>query len=91
MYEGAPPQVPHDIAGLAITREENPCLECHLEAAELAPGHRATRIPASHRVDPRTGETGPEVAGARRMCVLCHVPQAGAPAPIGSTRRGAPR
>lgn len=91
MYEGAPPQIPHDIAGLAITRKENPCLECHLEATELAPGHRATPIPASHYVDPRTGETGREVAGARWLCIACHVPQAAAAPPVGSTRRGAPK
>ena len=91
MYEGAPPQIPHDTADLAITRKDNPCLDCHREGTEVAPGHRATAVPASHRVDPRTGETGREIAGARWMCVVCHVPQAAASPPVASTRRGAPK
>lgn len=68
-YPGAPPLVPHGIVGLSITRTGNDCLGCHLEGAEVAEGHSATKMPASHR-----DESG-GVKGDRYQCRQCHVPQ----------------
>lgn len=67
-YPGAPPLIPHGIAGLSITRESNDCLGCHLEGSEVAEGHSAAKLPASHRA-------GDGVKGVRYQCRQCHVPQ----------------
>jgi len=68
-YPGAPPLIPHAVAGLRVTRESNDCLTCHLEGMEVGEGHAATKMPSSHRV----GEDG--VKGMRYQCLQCHVPQ----------------
>jgi nitrate reductase cytochrome c-type subunit len=82
-YETAPPLVPHSIEGLTITRSTNDCLDCHLEGDELDEGHVATKVPASHFVNPYTGaEVKNEVTGTRYMCLQCHVPQAEAIFPV---------
>lgn len=67
-YPGAPPLIPHAVYNLNITRDVNDCLTCHLDGMEVAEGHSATRLPASHR-------SGDGVAGARYQCRQCHVPQ----------------
>ncbi len=73
LFDGAPPRVPHVVVDfLPITAEENGCLECHLsEDPEDAP-----QLPESHRTDLRRAPdaVGEGVAGARYMCLLCHVP-----------------
>jgi nitrate reductase cytochrome c-type subunit len=74
-YPGAPPQIPHSITGLAITKDSNPCLGCHQSGMEVSPGHTATKIPDSHYLNPQTGEKGSTVSGRRYVCVSCHVPQ----------------
>ncbi len=78
-YVGAPPVVPHGLADfLPITREDNLCVDCHgiAEAEEGDP----TPIPASHYTDLRRapGRVGESVAGARWVCVSCHVAPSGA-------------
>jgi nitrate reductase cytochrome c-type subunit len=78
-FEGSPPRVSHGIADfLPITREDNLCVDCHgiAEAEEGDP----TPIPASHYTDlRRTPDRVDEmVAGARWVCVSCHVALTGA-------------
>lgn len=72
-YPGAPPSVPHGVAGLAITRDANACLDCHLEGTDMGDGHTATKVPPSHFVNPKTKEisTG-AVTGTRYQCLQCH-------------------
>ena len=69
-----PPQSSHSLAGmLPITREENLCIDCHLiEGAEEGD---PTPIPESHLVDLRNAPDviREDVAGARYVCVTCHV------------------
>ena len=83
-YPGAPPLVPHGVEGLAITREANGCLDCHLDGTDLGGGHVATKAPPSHFTNPLTKETpAGAVAGMRYNCLQCHAPQAeGATPPI---------
>ena len=72
-YPGAPPSVPHGVAGLAITREANACLDCHLEGSDMGDGHTATKIPPSHFVNPKTKKTAAgAVTGTRYQCLQCH-------------------
>ena len=72
-YPDAPPSVPHGVAGLAITREANACLDCHLEGSDMGDGHTATKVPPSHFVNPKAKEaaTG-AVTGTRYQCLQCH-------------------
>lgn len=83
-YPGAPPLIPHSIEGLTTARGENSCLNCHLEGMEVAEGHKATKIPPSHFVNPFTGEKRTDtVVGMRYNCRQCHAPQApGAVPPV---------
>lgn len=75
-YPGAPPLVPHGVEGLAITREANSCLDCHLDGKELGDGHVATKVPPSHFTNPYTNETRTDtVAGMRYNCLQCHATQ----------------
>jgi cytochrome c-type protein NapB len=71
-----PPVIPHSVAELeAITRTENPCLDCHgVEAARYS---EAVAVPPSHHVDLRRSPDtqGDEPAGARWLCTSCHVAQ----------------
>jgi cytochrome c-type protein NapB len=71
-----PPVIPHSTEWFsAITRSENPCLDCHEpEAARYA---AATALPPSHQVDLRRtpSDQGDEVVGARWVCTSCHVTQ----------------
>lgn len=72
-YPGAPAIVPHGVEGLAITREANACLDCHLEGTDLGDGHTATKVPPSHFTNPRTKETSAaSVTGTRYQCLQCH-------------------
>jgi cytochrome c-type protein NapB len=76
VYEGSPPLIPHAIGDfLPITRDDNQCIDCH-QVDEKEEGE-PTPIPASHFVDFRNApDTRRDaVAGARYVCVSCHVPQ----------------
>jgi len=84
-----PPVIPHSVAdSLPITRSTNLCLDCHAVPGPKKKGE-ATPVPASHFVDFRHApETkGAEVAGARYVCISCHVPRTDAPALVGSSYR----
>jgi len=72
--EEVPPVVPHGVADfLPITRASNGCIDCHA-VEEKEPGE-PTPIPSSHYRDLRNapGIVGEAVAGARYVCVSCHV------------------
>jgi cytochrome c-type protein NapB len=72
-----PPVVPHGVADLLpITREQNACVDCHAIAGPKKAGE-PTPLPPSHYVDERNapGKAGEKVAGARWVCVSCHVPR----------------
>lgn len=76
-YKIAPPMIPHDVSDLEVSRAANDCIDCHLEGMELAEGHVATQIPASHYANEFTGERRKDtVVGIRYNCLQCHVPQA---------------
>jgi cytochrome c-type protein NapB len=89
-YPGVPPQIPHDIEMFTpVTRANNACTACHDKpgmAGQKAPG-APTPMPASHYTDLRRAPdkvTG-KLIGARFVCTLCHVPQAGVKPLVGNT------
>jgi cytochrome c-type protein NapB len=70
-YVGAPPLIPHAIADLLpIVLGGNDCLDCHDDgdAKALSPAHYTDLRAAP-------GEIRSEIAGARFVCVSCHVSQ----------------
>ena len=88
-YYGAPPLIPHAVAGQAIGLRGNDCLDCHEEGDTDTPGLPPShRIKALFRLVPRAeSEAGAttvfegfaqaeRVSGNRYDCLLCHVPQA---------------
>lgn len=84
-----PPVIPHGIADiLPITREANGCVDCHAAAGPKVAGE-PTPLPRSHYVDYRNApeKVGEKVAGARWVCISCHVPRSDAPPAVGSTFR----
>lgn len=84
-----PPVIPHSVAdSLPITRSTNLCLDCHAVPGPKKKGE-ATPVPASHYVDLRHAPEakGTQVAGARYVCISCHVPRTDAPALVGSSYR----
>lgn len=89
-WEGAPPLVPHSLAGLIpITREENLCLFCH--AIGSTEPTDPPQVPKSHLTDYRRAPdiVRDSVAGARWNCTACHVMQSDAPALVGNIYRAA--
>lgn len=74
-YEGAPPQVPHEVATmLPITMKKNECMECHDKPHLIGKGKKGIApMPESHyvKVDGKM-----KAWGARYVCDQCHVPQA---------------
>jgi cytochrome c-type protein NapB len=79
-YAIAPPLIPHGIADfMPITRKENACVGCH-EVKEKKAGE-PTPLPSSHYTDYRNApdRVGTDVAGARYVCLSCHVPRTDAP------------
>jgi nitrate reductase cytochrome c-type subunit len=71
--------IPHSIDDFTpITRSENLCVDCH-GVAEKVEGE-ATPMPPSHYVDLRNtpGKQGEAPAGARWLCVSCHLKQTAA-------------
>ncbi len=83
-YPIAPPRIPHGISDfLPITLTSNGCLDCHAKDA----GADAPELPPSHRTDLRNAPdvVGAAVAGARYLCISCHVPTSDAK-PVRSSR-----
>jgi cytochrome c-type protein NapB len=79
-YAIAPPRVPHAVADfLPITRAQNACLDCH--AVKEKKAGEPTPMPPSHYVDERNapGRVAEQPAGARYVCVSCHVAKTDAP------------
>ena len=84
-FAGSPPALPPGVAEfLPITRARHACLECHdrPNAAEV----EAVPVPASHYRDLRQAPAVERqtIAGARYVCVSCHVPQTEAPPLVGN-------
>jgi nitrate reductase cytochrome c-type subunit len=74
-YPGAPPLIPHSLAGLTVTKEQNSCLTCHTQGLSFGPGHTATQIPDSHYIDIPTGTRTQDIQAIRYNCQICHIPQ----------------
>jgi cytochrome c-type protein NapB len=75
-WEGAPPQVPHNIdAMLPIRADENACLDCHDKPANMGKKvqGKPTAMPQSHYTQV---EGKWERNNNRYFCNQCHVPQA---------------
>jgi cytochrome c-type protein NapB len=75
-----PPVIPHGISDyLPITRSSNLCLDCHAVEGPKKKGE-ATPIPPSHYQDLRRNPEakGERIAGARYVCISCHLPQTNA-------------
>lgn len=82
-----PPVVPHGVADfLPITATQNLCVDCHVVSGPKKKGE-PTPVPASHFVDLRhaPGRVGDKVAGARWVCISCHLSRTDAPPLVGST------
>ena len=74
-FDGAPRLIPHSIGDLLpIVMDGNDCLDCHDDGD-------ATPLSPSHYTDLRAApdEVRSEIAGARFVCVSCHVTQTTAP------------
>ncbi len=74
-YQGAPPQVPHEIKDFVpITRESNMCVGCHQQPDMVGKKMKGqpTPLPASHYVDVKTNTLNM----GRYTCTQCHTPQA---------------
>jgi nitrate reductase cytochrome c-type subunit len=87
-YTTAPPRIPHATGDfLPITRTQNMCIDCHA-VKEKKPGE-PTPIPASHYTDYRGApdRVGPQVVGARYVCVSCHIGRTDAPELVGNRFR----
>ncbi len=85
----SPPVIPHSVADcLPITQSSNLCMDCHAIPGPKKTGE-ATPIPASHYMDLRRApETkGERIAGARYICISCHVPRTDAPPAVGTSYR----
>jgi cytochrome c-type protein NapB len=86
-WEGAPPQIPHNIADfLPINAESNQCIRCHDKPAMM--GKRKvkgipTPMPESHYVKADDGKLSR--AGSRHVCTQCHAPQAEVGDLVGNT------
>ena len=80
-----PPVIPHGAGDfLPITRASNMCIDCHGIDGPKKKGE-PTPIPASHYLDLRRETKGKDVAGARYVCISCHVPRTDAKPAVGST------
>jgi nitrate reductase cytochrome c-type subunit len=85
----APPVIPHATADfLPITPTQNLCVDCHAIDGPKKKGE-PTPVPASHYVDLRQvpARKGEKVAGARWVCISCHVGRTDAPPAVRSTFR----
>jgi cytochrome c-type protein NapB len=90
-YQGAPPQIPHDIGDfLPITAQANMCIACHNQPEQWGKKVEMgapTPIPPSHYSDHRNapGKVTDHLINARYNCNQCHVPQADASALVENT------
>jgi len=80
-YQGAPPQIPHNIESfIPVTKDNNMCKGCHDTPDNIGKPRAKgtpTPIPASHYTDLRFNTPqGKQLVGARTVCTQCHVPQA---------------
>jgi len=91
-FPGAPPQIPHGIGDfLPITRELHPCLGCH-DAANVEESGAVLPSTSHYRDLRRAPETARrEIAGARYVCVSCHVSTTDAKPLVGNSFGGAAR
>jgi len=62
-FEGAPPQIPHNIEDMSVDIANNDCAGCH------GPGEGVVPVSETHVMKG-------EISKARYQCVMCHVPQA---------------
>jgi len=80
-YQGAPPQIPHDITDfLPITAQSNMCIACHNipdQWGKKREKGKPTPIPQSHYTDQRNapGKVTDHLINVRYNCNQCHVPQ----------------
>jgi len=86
-WEGAPPQIPHNIEDfLPIDAQKNRCSSCHEKPALLGKKKikgLPTPMPESHYVKAEDGKL--TRSGARYICTQCHTPQAQVDDLIGNT------
>ncbi len=83
-YQGAPPQIPHDIQNFVpITRENNTCVGCHQQPAMIGKKTKGqpTPLPITHYVDAKASSLNM----ARYVCTQCHTPQANVKPLVGNT------
>jgi len=88
-FKEAPPVIPHAVADfLPITPAQNLCVDCHVVDGPKKKGE-PTPVPASHFVDLRHApeKKGDRVAGARSVCISCHVARTDAPPLVGNRYR----
>ncbi|MBI2570548.1 MAG: nitrate reductase cytochrome c-type subunit [Candidatus Schekmanbacteria bacterium] len=80
-FDGAPPQIPHLIAGSVVAQDTNDCLDCHgpKKGDEGEPA-----ISAGHYSD----EAKTKLSGRRYVCLTCHVEQKDARPLVGNTFSG---
>ena len=86
-YQGAPPQVPHDIKDFVpITRESNMCIGCHQQPDMIGKKVKGqpTAMPASHYADVKANA----MYMGRYNCTQCHTPQAKVKPLVGNTFSG---
>jgi cytochrome c-type protein NapB len=87
-YVIAPPRVPHGVSDfLPITRTQNACLDCH--AVKAGKPGEPTPLPPSHFTDYRNApdRAGSQLAGARHVCLSCHVATTDAPSLVENPAR----
>jgi cytochrome c-type protein NapB len=86
-WEGAPPQVPHNIDDFVpINAARNMCSNCHEKPALVGKKKikgLPTPMPESHYVRADDGKLAR--SGARYVCTQCHTPQADVKELIGNT------
>ncbi|MGB9130192.1 MAG: nitrate reductase cytochrome c-type subunit [Thiobacillus sp.] len=84
-YNGAPPQVPHNLDGLIpITRDSNTCVSCHQQPDQVGKKKvkgQPTAMPASHYTDVKKNA----LYMGRYNCIQCHTPQANVNNLVGNT------
>lgn len=79
----APPQIPHNIDGIEISREMNGCMACHAGGSPDFP-----QVPASHYTELATGLKTTDLNMKRYYCTFCHVAQTTDELPVASTFKG---
>lgn len=86
-YQGAPPQVPHNLEGfIPITRDANACIGCHQQPSMIGKKTKGqpTPMPISHYVDAKASAMNM----GRYNCTQCHTPQATVKPLVGNTFSG---